>query len=135
LPLLETAKAGVSTVLVKAESDGIPGLIHVDDVASALHAAVDRLPSISGTGVYPVFDLVTSQESMRVVLETAANALGFHGGVNMAGVEGDLFAEAMNTSLNGSSSRAVQLLGWQPKRIGFVQRMDLYARAWAASRE
>jgi nucleoside-diphosphate-sugar epimerase len=135
LPLLDAAKAGVSTVSVKAEPESMPGLIHVDDAASALHVAVDRLPLISGTGVYPVFDLVTSQESMRVVLETAANALGFHGRVNMAGVEDDLFAEAMNTSLNGSSSRAIQLLDWQPKRVGFVQRIDMYARAWAASRE
>jgi len=134
-PLLEAAKAGASAVSVKAEPDSMPGLIHVDDVASALHAAVDKLPLISGTGVYPVFDLITSQESMRVVLETAAKALGFHGRVNMAGVEDDVFAEAMSTSLNGSSSRAIQLLGWQPKRFGFVQRIDLYARAWATSRE
>ena len=83
----------------------------------------------SGTGVYPVFDQVTNQESMRVVLETAASALGFHGRVNMAGVEDDLFAEAMNTSINGSSGRAIQPLGWQLKRVGFVQRMDLYAKA------
>jgi nucleoside-diphosphate-sugar epimerase len=48
LPQLEAAKAGVSTVSVKAEPDSMPGLIHVDDVASALHAAVDRLPLISG---------------------------------------------------------------------------------------
>jgi nucleoside-diphosphate-sugar epimerase len=134
-PLLEAAKAGASTVSVKAEPNSMPSLIHVDDVASGLHAAVDKLPLIAGTSVYPVFDLVTSQESMRLVLETAAKALGFHGRVNMAGVEGDLFAEAMSTSLNGSSSRAIQLLGWQPKRFGYVQRMDLYARTWAASRE
>jgi nucleoside-diphosphate-sugar epimerase len=134
-PLLEAAKAGASTVSVKAEPDSMPGLIHVDDVASGLHAAVDKLPLISGTGVYPVFDLVTSQESMKVVLETAAKVLGFRGTVNMAGVEGDLFAEAMNTSFNGSPSRAIQLLGWQPKRFGFVQRMDLYASSWSASRE
>lgn len=134
-PLLEATKVEADTVSVKAEPDSMPGLIHVDDVASAFQAAVEKLPLISGTGVYPVFDLVTSQESMRVVLETAAKALGFHGRVHMAGTEGDLFAEAMNTSLNGSSSRAMQLLGWQPKRFGLVQRMDLYASAWAASRE
>ncbi len=135
LPLLEAAKARSSTVSARAESDSMPGLIHVDDVASALHAAVDKLSLISGTGVYPVFDLVTSQESMKVVLEAAAKALGFHGQVDMAGVEGDLFAEAINTSFNGSSSRAIKLLGWQPKRFGYAQRMDLFARSWAASRK
>jgi nucleoside-diphosphate-sugar epimerase len=134
-PLLEAAKAGASTVSVKAKPDSMLGLVHVDDAASGLHAAVDKLPLISGTGVYPVFDLVTSQESMRLVLESAAKVLGFHGKVDMTEVENDYFAEAMSTSFNGNSDRAMQLLGWQPKRSGFVQRMDLYAKAWAASRE
>jgi nucleoside-diphosphate-sugar epimerase len=134
-PLLDAARAGASAVAVKAKPDSMPGLIHVDDVASGLHAAVEKLPLISRTGIYPVFDLVTSQESMKIILETAAKVLGFKGIVNMAGVEGDLFAEAMNTSLNGNSSRAIQLLGWQPKRFGYVQRMDLYAKCWVALRE
>jgi len=134
LPLLEAVKTGSSSVSVKAKPDSMPGLVHVDDVASGLHAAVDKLHLISGTGVYPVFDLTTSQESMRIVLESAGKALGFHGRVDMVGVDGDLFAEAVCTSFNGSSSRAMQLLGWQPKRFGYVKRMDLYAKAWAASR-
>jgi len=129
------AENGASTVTLKIEPDSRPGLIHVDDVASGFHVAIDKLPLISGTGVYPVFDLVTSQESMRDVLEASAREFGFKGKVELAGTEEDLFMKALSTSFSGSSGRARELLGWEPKRLGMAQGMDIFAKAWVASRE
>lgn len=69
---------------------------------------------------------------MREILEAVAKHLGFEGKVELVGVGGSLFAEAMSTSFNGSSGRAKQILGWEPKKVGFVQGMDVFAKAWAA---
>ncbi|MCJ1319396.1 hypothetical protein MMC15_004732 [Xylographa vitiligo] len=134
-PLLAGAKSGASVARVSAEADSMPGLIHVDDVASGLHAAVEKLPLLAGTGVYPVFDLVTSQESMKVVLEQAAPVLGFEGTVELVGTNGDAFADAMSTSLNGSGARARMVLGWEPKRVGMLKGLEIYVKAWMAAQD
>jgi nucleoside-diphosphate-sugar epimerase len=131
--LFNAASSGPSTVSVGLDPESIPALVHVDDVASAIHAAVDKLPLISGTGVYPVFDLMTSQESMRDIMVAAAREFGFKGEVVLSGTGGDLFADAMSVTGNLDSGRAKQLLGWLPKRVGFVGDMDRIAGAWVAA--
>jgi nucleoside-diphosphate-sugar epimerase len=115
------------------EPESRPALCHVDDIASGMHAAIDKLPLIAGTGVYPVFDLITSQESMRDILTAAGKALGYRGKIELKGAGDDLFLEAMSVTTNGNSGRAIELLGWQPKRYGYVQHMDRIAAAWAVS--
>ena len=132
-PIHAAVQTNASTVSVAAKPDSRPGLVHVDDVGLGLHCAVEKLPLISGTGVYPVFDLQTSQENMKDILEAAAKEFGFKGQVNLAGVGDDLFADAMSTSANICSGRAKTILGWKPKRFGFVGQMDVSARAWAAN--
>lgn len=133
-PIYDAVQEGSASASVAADPESRPGLIHVGDVASGFHAAIDRLPLISGTGVYPIFDLVTSQESMRDILTSFGQELGFNGTVDLKGCGSDVFANAMSTSSNGTGSRAKTLLGWEPKRIGFVQSMDIYAKAWVASK-
>lgn len=110
------------------------GLCHVDDAASGLQVAVERIALISGTGVYPVFDLITSVESMRIIFGAAAQILGFKGKVELVGAgEDEPFPEAMQRSFNGSSGRAKQILGWEPKRIGFAANMQVCAPAFVAA--
>jgi hypothetical protein len=83
--------------------------------------------------VYPVFDLVTTQESMSDIFRAASAAWGCKGQVSLAGAGDDLFAQAMSATFRGSSARAAQLLGWQPKRLnGFVADMDVFAAAFAS---
>lgn len=130
--LSKAASSGASSASITLEPDSRPALVHVDDVGSGLHAAVDKLPLISGTSVYPVFDLVTSKESMRDVLVAAAREIGFKGEVALTGAGGDGFSEAMSVTGNLDSGRARELLGWQPKRFGLVERMDQIAGAWLA---
>ena len=103
------------------------------DVASGFRCAIEKLELISGTGVYPVFDLTTSSEPMSLIVRAAADAIGFHGKVELLAQNDNPFCEAMSLSINGDSSRAKLLLGWEPKRSGFVGLMDIYVRAWLAS--
>lgn len=132
-PILDAAQTKASSVQLAAEKTTMLNLIHVDDVASGLHAAVDKVPLIAGTGVYPVFDLTTTFEPMQNVLEAAAKALGFTGEVKLVGAGDDLFMQAMSTTVNGDSSRAKQILGWQPTRFGYMAGMKVFAKAFAAA--
>ncbi|KAH8812341.1 hypothetical protein F5884DRAFT_307829 [Xylogone sp. PMI_703] len=132
-PILDAAAAGAKSVSVPADRACRPGLVHVDDVASGIRAAVEKLPLISGTGVYPVFDLVSSHETMSDVLGAAAKELGFNGEVVLAGPGENLFAQAMNTTFNGSGGRAESILGWVPRRRGLLPIMGVVAKSWAAS--
>jgi nucleoside-diphosphate-sugar epimerase len=132
--LYKATQDGKTVVDVPVEPNARPGLIHVDDVATGFHAAIDKLPLIAGTGVYPVFDLATSQESMKDILEAAARGMGFRGKMQLAGAGSDLFMIALSTSGNWCSGRARQLLDWQPKRHGFVGNMDIFVKAWVLRR-
>ncbi|GFF41927.1 hypothetical protein IFM58399_06438 [Aspergillus lentulus] len=133
-PLLNAARTGETTSIeIPLEADARPGLVHVDDVARAFQCATAKLPCVSGTGVYPVFDLVTSQEGMREIFESMSVCWGFKGTVTLKGAGEDKFAKAMSTTFRGSSARAEQLLGWRPRRLGgFVKDMNVYAAAFAA---
>lgn len=134
LPLLEAARSGSSaSVNVPLEADSRPALIHVDDVATGFQKAIENLSLINSGSTYPVFDLLTSQESMSEIFAALASSWGYKGKWTLVGSGDDLFAEAMSSTLRGSSSRAKQLLGWEPTRInGYVADMDLYAAAFAS---
>ncbi|KAL9045356.1 MAG: hypothetical protein Q9214_001584 [Letrouitia sp. 1 TL-2023] len=132
-PILEATKSNKKSVQLPLGPTGRPCLIHIDDVASGFRCKIEKLELISGTGVYPVFNLVTSYEPISLVVTAAADAIGFQGEVKLVAEKENVFGEAMATSINDDSSRAKHLLGWKPKRIGFVGLMDIYIRAWPAS--
>ncbi|RFU81487.1 hypothetical protein TARUN_709 [Trichoderma arundinaceum] len=134
LPLLQAARSGsAEPVNIPLQADARPALIHVDDVATGFQKAIENLALINSSSVYPVFDLLTSQESLSEIFAAMTSAWGYKGECKLVGYGDDLFAEAMSTTLRGSSSRAKQLLGWEPKRTnGFVADMDLYAAAFAS---
>ena len=99
-------------------------------------AAVERLPLLAGTSVYPIFDLATTSESMQTILDAAARELGYRGRVQLQGAGDDAFAQAISASGNLDSGRARQLLGWRPTRLrGFAAGMHFYALAWEAHYE
>lgn len=133
-PVFEaTRNKTTDPIQVPLDSESRPGLIHVDDSATAFVNAVEKLPLIAGSGVYPVFDLVTSQESMREIFSALAACGGYEGEVQLVGHGDDIVRKAVSTTFRGSSARAEQLLGWQPKRLGgFVKDMDIHAACFAA---
>lgn len=134
LPLLEAARSGKpDCVQVPLSVDAKPGLVHVDDVATGFTKAIEKLSLINGGSVYPIFDLFTSQESMSDIFVALASTWGYKGHLKLIGTGDDLFAEAMSTTMRGSSARAKQLLGWEPTRLGgYVADMDCYAAAFAS---
>jgi hypothetical protein len=129
MPVYRAVLDGSSRVEIPLDARAKPGLVHVDDAAAASFVgAVEKVHLLAGSGVYPVFDLVTSQEGMREIFDALAMCWGFGGEVVLKGHGGDLFAKVMSASFRGSSDRARQLLGWEPKRLnGFVQDMGIFA--------
>lgn len=130
--LVKAKNTGDLTASIGLDPNSRPALAHVDDIGSGLLTAVNKLPLISGTSVYPVFDLVTSQESMRDIMVAAAREIGFVGEVVLAGARGDLLGDAMSVTGNLDSGRAKELLGWQPNRVEFVGGMDQFVMSWVA---
>ncbi|KAH8177045.1 NAD dependent epimerase/dehydratase family protein [Sarocladium implicatum] len=134
LPLLEAGRQGsTETVEIPLEAEALPSLVHIDDVASGFQLAIEKLSLVNGGSVFPVFDLVTSQESMATIFSRLAAAWGVKGGVRLTGTGGNMLSEAMSTSNKASNGRARQLLGWEPRKLdGMVGGIDLVAAAFAS---
>lgn len=129
----KAAESNAEEVTLPVDADALLSLIHVDDTATALQKAVERLPLIANSSAYPVFDAATTREPVRPILEAAAKELGFKGTIKFAGPKGG-FEEALNTSLRADSSRMRDLLGWKPERVtGMLDEIDIFVAAWKAS--
>ena len=134
-PILLAAQQKQGSVDILADPNCMAALAHVEDVALAYVQAIERVHILAGTGVVPVFDLQTSWENVRVVLETFARYIGYKGTFNFQDPvkTENVFAQAMSASVKGDSTRARQLLDWRPTRIdGFVAGMEVYGGAFIA---
>jgi nucleoside-diphosphate-sugar epimerase len=137
MAVYNAVKNGASVAKVPLEAGGTPVFIHVADAASAISCVIERLPLISKTGVYPVFDVMGHVESTQAIFEGVGRALGFKGTVELVGApEGDVLSDALGTSVVADSTRLKTILGWEgPKRKSFLQGIGVYAKAWQAGFE
>src|SRR4030095_2619440 len=94
-PIHDAARSTATVATVMANPAPRPALLHVDDVGKGFLAAVRKLPLLAGTGVYPIFDLVTSQENLNDILQAAAIELGYGGNLELVGPGEDAFMDAM----------------------------------------
>ncbi|KAG0028360.1 hypothetical protein BGZ81_004811 [Podila clonocystis] len=126
-----------------AKPEGAFGLIHLDDVGSAVVAAVGKVELLAATKdsrVLPIFDLTTSHESTAYVLQRVAQELGHKTGKIEyqplpTGTDiGSLFTVAFNTSqVHSANTRAQGLLGWTPTRTrGLAVDAHIYVQSWKA---
>ncbi|KAF9205839.1 hypothetical protein BGZ49_003433 [Haplosporangium sp. Z 27] len=129
-------KSNAPVIKLAADPNAALGLVHVDDVASAFVAIVEKLELVAGRrGQYPVFDLVTSHESLSFILRRFAEELGYKSKVEFTGLPEviglqQLKIEAFNSSLNSGSTRAQTLLGWTPTKTGLAAGINIYSKAW-----
>jgi nucleoside-diphosphate-sugar epimerase len=136
MEVLKGVKDGASKVSIPLDPEAVVALAHSDDAASGIGAVVERVGTLAGTGIYPVFDMCSSIEGLRAIFEGFGRALGFKGTVELVGVkEGDYLGDALSASTVGDSGRAKALLGWSPKRMSMLQGIDVYANAWKAAFE
>jgi nucleoside-diphosphate-sugar epimerase len=110
-------------------------MVHRDDLADAYVRAATS--GISGE----VFNV--SEPSGPTVLDMAravARATGYAGEVRRIPVAEAVarfgaFAECLAYDQQLDSTKAERLLGWQPRRRGFVEEVDVYFEAWKAGLE
>lgn len=136
--LLQAARAEPQppTAQVQLDPLGTAALAHVEDVASGIHAVIEKLPLISISAVYPLFDIMSQVESVAAIMQAAARVFGFKGTVELVGpAEGDVVSEAIGASVVADSDKARTILGWTPKRQGFLLGIEVYAQAWLAGFE
>ena len=132
--VLAASKSGnMDAIQVPADREAVTGCIHVDDVVSAFHAAVDRIDGL--LGAWPVFDLLTETISIGEIMEAVKVILNVKAPLKYAGTHGNPFLEALSLVSKDDASRARIVLGWEAKRKEFLLNMPTYVHAWAAAQE
>lgn len=132
--VLAAKKHGSSdTIQVPADRTARTGTIHVDDVVSGFHAAIDRLDG--RLGPWPVFELLSETFSVVEIMEATKAALGVKAPLHYAGSQGNPFLEALSLVANIDGSRARIVLGWEAKRKDFLQNLPVYIKAWESTQE
>ena len=137
-PLLANSgpnSSATGPVRIPLPADARPGVVHLDDVVSGIHAVADRIIGAAGLGSWPVFDLVTETLSMRAILERVAECVGCESELEFVGLGEDPLLQGMALRTNGGADRARIVLGWEPQRRDFLGEMPVFVRAWKAEKE
>jgi nucleoside-diphosphate-sugar epimerase len=124
---------GKEEVELAAKREAMLSLVHVDDCAEGVVAVVEKMGILGASGVVPVFDLMGSYENLGVLMEQAAELLGFNGKVVFKGPGDDMLAQCMCTTVRGDSSRAKSLLGWTPKQKAMIEELEIHVKGFLAS--
>jgi len=109
-------------------------MVHIDDLADLYVRAVE---SPWRGEIFNATD--RSRFSVVECAMAASFAAGAHGKVQLvpfeeASREMGGYAECLTLDQHVDSSKAVRMLGWQPKHGGFVDEAERYFRAWKAAR-
>lgn len=130
-PIAALKASGGDALSIGADASARVGLVHVDDVAAAFHAAIDRLDGRLGN--WPVFDVSAETVSLADILHGTLETLGLNASVNFAGTGGNVLLEGLALRAKGDAARARTVLGWQPKRRDFLLNVGMYYLAWEAA--
>ncbi len=124
----------VGAARIVGEGSNRWAMVHRADLADAYLRAIE---SPSGGEVFNVTD--RSRFTVRECAAAASRAAGAEGRVAVwpvaeAAQEMGPMAEALALDQHVDSSKAVRLLGWQPRHGGFVDGAARYFAAWSAAR-
>ena len=107
------------------------GLVHVDDMAAAFQASIDRIDGRPGN--WPVFNVAAETVSIPDIIHATLEALNLESHVSFDGTGGQVLLETSSLRANGDTARAQTVLGWQPKRRDFLMNIKKYCLAWEAA--
>jgi nucleoside-diphosphate-sugar epimerase len=134
-PLVEGARTATTDTLKIAvdPADQIYCFTNIDDVATAIELAVNKLQLINGNSVHPVFELVGDQFPIGLLCERDAFYFGCKGKVELVKPEKAGFLDVIGGSRNANRTRAEQILGWYPKKQYFLRDTFIYANSFMAA--
>lgn len=126
--------AGAAAGELRVVGDGANrwAMVHAEDLAEAYVRAAEA--GLAGE-VFNLADETTA--SVGELARAAATAAGYHGPIGLTAAtaaEAQLgpLAEALALDQRLSSERARRLLGWRPRRSGFIAEALTYYAAWRA---
>lgn len=107
-------------------------MIHVDDLANGYVKAVEsgrssEIFNFTDRSRYTVMEMATA----------AARAAGYKGPIDIMPLDKaqekfGLFAECLALDQHVDSRKAVRMLSWQPRHVGFIDAVEIYYAAWKA---
>jgi nucleoside-diphosphate-sugar epimerase len=107
-------------------------MVHVDDLAKAYLAAVERNPRGE------IFNITDGERpTVKEMVQNVARANGYQGDINFSSLKeakkemGD-FAEALAIDQIVDNRKAHRLLHWTPQHKGFIDQIAFYSMAWKA---
>ncbi len=133
-PIAKAVKAGEPSVKIEVPSDALVAVCHVDDVAFAVSCAASKIESLGS--VYPIFDITGPSESLASIFQEFADVMGDRSGktkVELTGEGDNVYLKALGSTVKASSARAKMYLGWEVKRNGLAEGMEVFSRAWDAA--
>ena len=143
LPLVQAldAQPQPEQIRVPVTPHTMVNFVNIIDVGTAVEKLVNRLHSISGTSVVPLFELVSDRFDFQDICVADSKLFGCTGTImqnkstDATGRDGgDVFLERIGRTDNMDSSKARLELGWVPQRPGFVRRTNIYAHSFLAIR-
>ncbi|KAM0263194.1 hypothetical protein ACHAQJ_001349 [Trichoderma viride] len=134
-PLVEGARTGTTGVINIAidPADQTYCFTNIDDVATAIELAVNKLQLINGNSVHPVFELVGDQFPLGLLCERDGFYFGCKGKVELFKPEKTGFLDVIGGNRNANRTRAEQILGWYPKKRYFLRDTFIYANSFMAA--
>lgn len=133
--IFDASRSGsLDTVKVPVDpAHSIYSFTNIDDVASGLELAIDKIQLVNGSSVYPVFDLVGDQFQIELLIEADAKIFGCKGNVELYKPDGVSFLDSIGGSSDANATRAELILGWKAKKRHFLRDTHILARSFLAS--
>jgi nucleoside-diphosphate-sugar epimerase len=138
-PLIQAMSTQPDEIVVPVAPRTIVNFINIIDVGLAIEKLVSRLHLISGTSVVPLFPISSDRFDFQDICHADANLFGCRGTVVLrkstdpTGKDGsDAFLDKIGRTSEMESAHARTVLGWYPKRPGFVARTNIYANSYLA---
>jgi len=132
-PLIHAERTDDTPIQVKGKKDALVPAVHREDLAQAFRLLVEK-STLLGNISNPIFDIANPVESFNQIVTAAASRLG----LDTSRIEyvrpSSGVSEALSTSVNTSSERARDLLGWQARHPSFSAGMEVYMHAILAHR-
>jgi nucleoside-diphosphate-sugar epimerase len=129
--LMQSCRDTTEPIDVPAEANLHLGVVHVDDVADAFHAAIDRVHGQLGS--WPVFDLWAESVRIDDLMEAVLVSHGSRAPLRYGdGIKYRSFETWVLENIS-DVSHAKTVLGWIPKRVNFIMDLSIYITAWEAA--
>ncbi|KAL9468287.1 hypothetical protein ACSS6W_009981 [Trichoderma asperelloides] len=134
-PLVKGARNdSTDTIKIAVDpADQVYCFTNIDDVATAIELAVNKLQLINGASVHPVFELVGDQFPVGLLCERDGVYFGCKGKVELFKPEKTAFLDVIGGNHNANRTRAEQILGWYPKKRYFLRDTFIYANSFMAA--